>query len=374
MKKKIVVGGIVVAIAAVAAIAVPRALKKNAPVEEAALPVVDVQTPETGTIELFRELVGSVEPSDVVYIYPKMAGEVTEVFVKAGDVVEEGQPICTIDTKQVDAARLSLESAAQAQTNLARQQALFQAGDIASVMLEQAQTAAKNAQIQYDSAKLNYDHQMEYANITATISGKVEICDIEVHDNVSQQNLITVIAGEGSKSVSFAVPEKIAEQLRAGDPVFIEKNGSEYTGTINEISSMIDAATGLFQVKASVEDGDALATGSAVQLKVTSDKQENVMTLPVDTVYYSGGDAYLYLYEDGTVHQVPVEVGIYDSERVQILSGIDMTDEVITTWSSELYEGSQVQKSQAGSAEAEGSAADQTDAENTGAAEAAKAE
>ena len=293
-------------------------------------------------------------------------------------MVEEGQPICTIDTKQVDAARLSLESAAQAlqdaQTNLARQQALFQAGDIASGMLEQAQTAAKNAQIQYDSAKLNYDHQMEYANITATISGKVEICDIEVHDNVSQQNLITVIAGEGSKSVSFAVPEKIAEQLRAGDPVFIEKNGSEYTGTINEISSMIDAATGLFQVKASVEDGDALATGSAVQLKVTSDKQENVMTLPVDTVYYSGGDAYLYLYEDGTVHQVPVEVGIYDSERVQILSGIDMTDEVITTWSSELYEGSQVQKSQAGSAEAEGSAADQTDAENTGAAEAAKAE
>ena len=378
MKKKIVVGGIVVAIAAVAAITVPRALKKNAPVEEAAIPVVDVQTPETGTIELFRELVGSVEPSDVVYIYPQMAGEVTEVFVKAGDVVEEGQPICTIDTKQVDAARLSLESATQAlqdaQTNLARQQALFQAGDIASAMLEQAQTAAKNAQIQYDSAKLNYDHQMEYANITATISGKVEICDIEVHDNVSQQNLITVIAGEGSKSVSFAVPEKIAKQLKTGDSIYIEKNGSEYTGTINEISSMIDAATGLFQVKASVEDGDALPTGSSVQLKVTSDKQENVMTLPVDTVYYSGGDAYLYLYEDGTVHQVPVEVGIYDSERVQILSGIDMTDEVITTWSSELYEGSKVQKSQAGDTAAEESAADQTDAENTDAAGAAKAE
>ena len=297
----------------------------------------------------------------MVYIYPKMAGEVTEVFVKAGDVVEAGQPICTIDTKQVDAARLSLESATQAlqdaQTNLARQQALFQAGDIASAMLEQAQTAAKNAQIQYDSAKLNYDHQMEYANITATISGKVEICDIEVHDNVSQQNLITVIAGEGSKSVSFAVPEKIASQLKTGDSIYIEKNGSEYTGTINEISSMIDAATGLFQVKASVEDGDALPTGSSVQLKVTSDKQENVMTLPVDTVYYSGGDAYLYLYEDGTVHQVPVEVGIYDSERVQILSGIDMTDEV-----------SKVQKSEAGSA------ADQTDAENTDAAGAAKAE
>lgn len=350
MNKKIVVGGIA-AVAVVAAFTVPRMFHKDVPEEDTVLPVVEVATPENGTIELFRELVGNVEPSDVVYIYPKMAGEVTEVFVKAGDIVEEGQPICTIDTKQVDAARLSLEGAQQAlhdaQTNLARQQALFQAGDIASVMLEQAQTAAKNAQIQYDSAKINYDNQMEFSHITANISGKVEICDIEVHDNVSQQNLIAVIAGEGSKSVSFSVPEKIAVQLQAGDTISIVKNGKEYTGTINQISTMIDAATGLFKVKASVEDGDALATGSAVQLKVTSEKQENVMTLPVDTVYYSGGDAYLYLYEEGKVHQVPVEVGIYDSEKVQILSGIDMDDEVITTWSSELYEGSPVQKATA---------------------------
>ena len=51
-----------------------------------------------------------------------------------------------------------------------------------------------------------------------------------------------------------------------------------------------------------------------------------------------------------------------------------MTDEVITTWSSELYEGSKVQKSQAGDTAAEESAADQTDAEHTDAAGAAKAE
>lgn len=66
------------------------------------------------------------------------------------------------------------------------------------------------------------------------------------------------------------------------------------------------------------------------------------MTIPVDSVYYSGGDAYVYTYDNGTVHQVPVEVGIYDSQLAQILSGISMSDQVITTWSSELYEGSQV--------------------------------
>lgn len=63
-------------------------------------------------------------------------------------------------------------------------------GDIASVAFEQAQTQAKNAQIAYDSAKLNYDYQVEFANVTAPISGKVETCNIEVHDNVASQVLL----------------------------------------------------------------------------------------------------------------------------------------------------------------------------------------
>lgn len=347
MKKSVIIAGAAVVLIAAAAVIVPRVTAPKNVEVEALIPVVNTRTPETGSIELFRSLVGTVEPSDVVYIYPKMNGEVTQVFVKAGDMVQEGQPICTIDTKQVENARLTLQSAeisrSDAQTNLQRQQALYAAGDISSVVYEQAQTAAKSAQIQYETAKLNYDNQIEYSNITATIAGKVEKCDIEVHDMVSSQMLVCVISGEGSKAVTFSVPEKIVNQLQAGDTVTIQKNSSEYQGNITEVSSMIDASTGLFKIKASVDDCDALATGSTVKMYVTSDRAENVMTLPVDVVYYSGGDAHVYTYEDGTVHKVPVEVGIYDSERIQIISGITANDKVITTWNSELFEGSQVQ-------------------------------
>lgn len=346
MKKSVIITGVVI-VAAAAFIVLPKALRPKAVIEEEVLPVVEVQNPEPGNIELFRNLVGKVEPSDVVYIYPKAAGEVTDVFVKTGDYVTEGQAICKIDTKQVDAAKLTLESAEigmrDAETNLARQQALFAAGDISSVAFEQAQTGAKSARIQYETAKLNYDNQMEFSNITAPITGKLESFNIEVHDNVSSQVLIGVIAGEGSRAVSFSVPEKIVNQLHEGDTISIEKSGTEYHGSITEISSMIDAATGLFKVKASVENGDALATGSTVKLYVTSDKADGVMSLPVDAIYYSGGDAYVYTYENGTVHRAPVEVGIYDSERAEILSGLTMQDRVITTWSSELFEGSKVQ-------------------------------
>ena len=344
MKKKVVIAGVVVAVIAVAAGI--SAMRKKPVEEETLIPVVNVENPQMGSIELYRSLVGKVEPSDVVYIYPKAAGEITDVFVKAGDMVQEGQPICKIDTKQVEAARLQMESAQQAMndanTNLGRQQALFAAGDIASVAFEQAQTQAKNAQIAYDSAKLNYDYQVEFANVTAPISGKVEICNVEVHDNVASQVLLAVISGEGSKSITFSVPEKIASELHVGDPVTVDKNGTDYQGTINEVSSMIDDSTGLFKIKASVDNGDALPTGSTTKLSVISDRADNVLTIPVDAVYYSGGDAYVYTYDNGTVHYVPVEIGLYDSEKAQVLSGINASDEIITTWSSELYDGAEV--------------------------------
>lgn len=363
MKKKAVIAGaaVVLVIAAVAGIVVKR---NQVTTEETLIPVVNAENPQLGSIELYRSLVGKVEPSDVVYIYPKAAGEITDVFVKAGDMVMEGQMICKIDTKQVDAARLQMEAAQQslsdANTNLARQQALFAAGDIASVAFEQAQTQAKNAQINYDSAKLNYDYQVEFANVTAPISGKVESCDIEVHDNVASQVLLAVISGEGSKSITFSVPEKIVGQLHVGDGITVDKDGSEYQGTINEVSSMVDDSTGLFKIKASVDNGDALPTGSAVKLSVVSDRAENVLTVPVDAVYYSGGDAYVYTSEEGTVHRVPVEVGIYDAKKAEIRSGLNASDEVITTWSSELYEGSKVQiaEENAGAAGSTGAADD----------------
>ena len=57
----------------------------------ASVPVVSIQKPEIGNIELYTGLTGTVEPSDIVYIIPKAAGEVTDVYVKAGDYVEEGQ-------------------------------------------------------------------------------------------------------------------------------------------------------------------------------------------------------------------------------------------------------------------------------------------
>ena len=83
MKKRGIIIGAVVAVVLVAAV-IPRLTKKEEFGQAAMTPVVSAEKPEVGDLALTTDLIGTVEPSDVVYIYPKASGDVTSVNVKAG--------------------------------------------------------------------------------------------------------------------------------------------------------------------------------------------------------------------------------------------------------------------------------------------------
>ena len=307
---------------------------------------VAAEQPKTGSVYRTTSLSGTVEASDVIYIYAKASGDVTSVNIKAGDMVQAGDLLCTIDTEQVENALNSMESAAvkyqEAQSTLNRMKLLYDGGDISDQEWEQYQNSEKTARLQYESAKLTYERQVEYSSVTAPISGKIESCDVEVYDRVNQSAQLCVISGEGEKRVDFYVTERVVENLAQGDKLFITKNGKEYEGTITDVSTMADESNGLFKIKAELPEANAVATGSVVKVTVTSAKSENVMTVPVNAIYYDGGVGNVYLYEDGTVHKIQVEVGLYDSERAEIISGLSGDEMVISSWSSQLYEGSKV--------------------------------
>lgn len=337
----------IVAVGAIGTLVFMRLNKKEEPIEAVPDPTVQVQNPQRGTIALSTDLTGTIEPADVVYVINKGAGEVLEVYVAQGDTVEKGQKLYRIDNKSLDAAKITMDTAKvsldDAQSSLNRMQVLYESGDISAQTYESTVNGVTMARLQYESAKLNYDVQLENTVVTAPIGGLLESFDIEVHDMMNTGTMAAMISGEGSKSISFNVSERVQKGLQLGDSVVVEKNGMEYTGTITEIGSMVDQASGLFKVKASLAEADALATGTIVKLYVTSEKAENVMTVPVDCVSYSNGDAYVYTYDPaGIVHKVPIEDGLISSELLEVKSGLSYDDLVVTTWSNELYEGAPV--------------------------------
>ncbi len=346
-KKIIAITGGVIIVAALAVFTIPRMFEgKKVELVAEVPPAVTVENPELRTIKLDSELIGTIEPDSIVYVTPLGAGEVTSVNVQTGDQVQAGQLLCVIDTKQVETARITMETARisyeDANKNLNRYAVLHAAGDVSDADFQSIKDKVELARLQYEGAKLGYDIQLESSQITAPIAGVIESFNISVHDKVSQQSVLCVIAGEGSKGVTFYASERIVSGLNAGDSLRVEKSGMEYQGTITEVGTMTDQASGLFKVKAAVAEGDSLPTGTSVKLYVTSQKAENVLTVPADCIYYENGIPCVYTYEDGILHKNVVTTGLADSMYIEIKDGLNADAQVVTTWTSELYDGSRV--------------------------------
>lgn len=347
MKNKKFLTITVVVVIVLAAMVCGRFVNMGEEYDEILPPTVEVQNPKIGDIAISSSLIGKIEPADVVYINSNLGGEVTSVGVKAGDVVSAGQVLCTIDNPQLESVGLSVESANLAYTNALtayeRMKVLYENEAISLENFESAQVGLEQARIQYESAKNAYDLQAENTIIVSPISGKVESCDVEVFDKVSAQNVLFVISSEDTdKVVNFSVTENVVKGLNVGDALRLEKSGTSYKGIITEVSTMVNPTTGLFDIKAMVEDGENLATGTSAKIYVTSDKVSNVLTIPTDAVYYSNGEAFVYTYVDGRAQQAFIEVGLSDNENTEVLGGLTEADQVITTWSSELYDDAEV--------------------------------
>ena len=318
--------------------------KEEAPQYETR-PTVTVQTPVTGDITLYTELTGTVEPVSRASVMPKISGEILEVNFQAGDTVQAGQVLCKIDSDALRTMELQMQSASvaadTAARELARLQPLFDGGFVSQQQFQQAQDAATSARLAYETAKTQYDLQMEYTTVTAPIGGVIESRGIELHDHVSPSAPICVISGGDQLQVNFGVTEKVMKNMNVGDALTVEKNGSTYEGNLTEIGAMVNAS-GLYDAKAAVSQGASLTNGAKVKLTVVMDRAEGAMTVPVDAVNYDDGQAFVYCYEDGPAKKVMVEAGIYDSQNMEIISGLEADSQVIVTWSNELVDGQQV--------------------------------
>ena len=388
--RKVWRGLLVLCALALAGGAAYRLTRPEEAVETTPLPTVSVTRPEIASIGIETSLIGQMVPGDLYYVTPKAAGEIREIYVEQGDFVEEGDPICEIDNqKQIDAAKISLDSAqvsvdtyqdsvATAKTNLDRMAALLNTGDISSQTYEQTKAAydqaaagLEGAKLQLEAAQLQYDTQVEYATVTAPVSGKIESESMEINALAAQSTQLCVISGDSAKKVQFGVTDRLLPAFSLGETIRVEKQGETYEGTISSISTMVSAASGLYPLEATVADNGAIPAGASVKVYFTSEKVEDVLTVPTDAIYYDGGKNYVYTVSEiskeelsdtgsGTVaavmegntpaevHKIEVETGLSDGERTEIRSGISQEDTVILTWTNQLYEGAQVQVLSAG--------------------------
>lgn len=206
----------------------------------------------------------------------------------------------------------------------------------APAIQEAASASLKLAQVGIDSAKM----QLGFSQVTAPVSGVIQSKNVSVHGMAAAGTPAYVIINDGGMNATFNVPESTYKVLSEGQSVKVVRNGQTYYGVITELPTQVDMQSGLFKITAKVSgDTSELKSGTSVEVYTVTNHSDNTMTIPVDTIYYEGGSAFVYTNVKGEVQKCYVETGLHDDEKIEILSGLEDGTEIITTWSSELRNG-----------------------------------
>ena len=330
---------------------VRRIMKPKEEVEGKALPTVTCISMEKGDIAVKEELLGEISAKEQFRLLSKISGEVLEIDKENGSEVKKGERIALLDNqKQIDAAKYSLEQA-KAQAKVTRDSrdrlaTLKESGDISVQDFEAADAQAKAAEAQVKAAKLNYDTQVEFSEITAPADGILQNSILVKGAFIPQGTQLATLMGAGSQQVLFSATEELVKNLSVGQSIMLEKGKESYPGTITEISSVLLPETGLFPVKAEVENTD-FPEGSKAKISLTKDSRTSVNILPLNVLYYENGEAFVYVFEgtdgnEGLLRKKKVELGLSGEESAEILSGLSDRDKVVSSWNNEMFDGAKV--------------------------------
>ena len=295
----------------------------------------------------YIDLQGTVEAVNISNISPRgQGGVVRQLNVKQGDHVNQGQLLLKLD----DAVQR--QQVVNAETQLAYAQDLYQRRKNLWDQKIGMETDLINAKNQVDQATSNLkiaQEQLDFTNVYADISGTVNTLSVKLGESFAPGAQTLQLVNTDNLKVTVQVPEVYQERVKVGTPVKIDFPGlgnKEVIGTVHIAGKVINTGNRSFQVEIHIPNGSDIRANQVAVVKIQDYTASNVLTIPINTLQTDENGKYVMVAtkdKDRTVaHKKSITIGQTYSDKVQVLSGLDSGDQLITDGFQGLYEGQPV--------------------------------
>ncbi len=276
-------------------------------------------------------------------VIARVAGEVVELLVEEGDVVEAGQVLARLDGERLRlemlAAKANLE---QARKEYKRNVDLHKRGLISTSMFEGLQYDLAALEATYELKALNYD----YSKIRATIPGVVSAREVKPGQNVAANQVAFRITDTAELVAYLQIPQAQLPKFRAGHAATLKVASmpdTEFPASIVRISPTIDTRNGTFRATAIIDNTDRLlAPGMFGRFTIAYEKHEDALVVPAAALLDEDDLTSVYVVSDGEVVRRSVETGIEAGGNIEILGGLGENESVVVVGHSGLRDGSKV--------------------------------
>ncbi len=202
----------------------------------------------------------------------------------------------------------------------------------------EAQVAAAAARVAIQQEKL--DKTTVRAPYDAVIADRY----VDVGDRVTAMPRVEImqIIDPQVLFAQVAVPERYQEVVKLGDVATVTAEGvvAAFPARVDLINAKIDPETRTFRVRVTIDNREGvLRAGGFVRVALPVGSAADVPVVPAEAVVFTEGRPAVFVYEDGRVRRVSVEVGLSDGEFYEITSGVEPGRRVAVSRTSLLTDG-----------------------------------
>jgi HlyD family secretion protein len=354
MARKKRIWWIVVAVAVIAVAAGAFAAKThgNGSGKEEKGPDVPTLAAGIDDVQVVVREVGTVEPEVKVEIKSNLSGRVVDLPIRAGDVVAKGKLIARIEPdvnqaqnllsvrNQVQASAIDLEDAKQ---DYEAKRQLFENGLISVEVNREAETryrqalqAVEEAQGKIDLVEASGipvgDNPRQVVNIISPMDGVIIERPVELGETVTGSGsfnagtVIATVADLGTMLVKAGINEVDIGKIHLGQETRITLDAFPrvlFMGTISRIApaARLDEQVKVFDVEIALDElGRELRTGMTANIEIRGETREQVLAVPVESVFIRGEEEVVYILRDTPL---PADESASEDESAEAAEGAE---------------------------------------------------
>ena len=287
-------------------------------------------------------VIGRLVPDEEVQLSFETSGKITDIYFQEGSSVKKGTLLAKVNDAQLQAQLARLEAQVPlAKERVYRQSTLLQRDAVSKEALEIVKTelATLNADIEKTKA------QIEQTELRAPFDGVIGLRQVSVGSYASPSTVVAKLTSVTPIKIEFSVPERYASEVKRGTNLEFTVEGKleAFKAQVYATEASLDAETHTLLVRALYPNANGeLLSGQYAGIRLKQKEVADAIAIPSEAIVPEMGKNKVFVCRNGKAEPVDVVTGIRTDSEIQIVSGLEFGDTILTSGTLQLRKGSAV--------------------------------
>jgi membrane fusion protein (multidrug efflux system) len=286
---------------------------------------------------------GSVQANESLELKSEINGKITEITFEEGSEVKKGSVLVRINDEEIRAQLLKEKHNQKLnKDNEFRQRKLLEKDAISQEEYDNALNRLNTA-----SADVKVlEAQLAKTQLVAPFDGIIGLRYISEGAYISPNTIIATLYNNSPAKIEFAIPSRYSSLVSNGKEIFfkVENDTTRLNGKVYAIEPRIDPETRTLKLRALADNSQGkLLPGQFVELELILGSRDNALLIPTEAVVPEQSGKKVFMLKNGKVKEAQIETGLRTNVSLEVLSGLEPNDTVLTTGILQLRAGMPVQ-------------------------------